>query len=55
MQYLPTDHSDKVNALQQVDYFKSLGIAVHDTLASGVSLRGYDRGEIIFWEGDPCA
>ena len=55
MQYLPTDHTDKVNALQQIDYFKSLGIAVHDTLASGVSLRGYDRGEIIFWEGDPCA
>jgi CRP/FNR family transcriptional regulator len=55
MQNIPISHVEKVQALRQVDYFKSLGVAVLDSLALGVSLRRYNRGEIIFWESDPCS
>jgi CRP/FNR family transcriptional regulator len=55
MQNIPISHVEKVQALRQVDYFKSLGLAVLDSLALGVSLRRYNRGEIIFWESDPCS
>lgn len=41
--------------LRRVPYFHSLSPAVLAALAEAVSERRYERGQIIFLEGEPCA
>jgi CRP-like cAMP-binding protein len=55
MQYLPANQSDKIEALRSSSYFSELTEPVLELLSAGVSLRRYERGEVLFWEGDPCA
>ena len=45
----------KVEALRNNSYFSGLDENILVELAQGTSLRWYERGEIIFWEGEPCA
>ena len=47
--------SAKVQALRNNSYFSGLEENILAELSHGIQLRRYDRGEIIFWEGDPCA
>ncbi len=55
MQVLPANHAEKAAALRSSNYFSKLTDAVIDELSRGVTLRGYERDEVLFWEGEPCA
>lgn len=55
MQVISTSQAEKVAALRSSSYFSDLNDAVIDEIALGVSLRRYERDEVLFWEGDPCA
>ena len=55
MQYLAVNRSEIIAALRGSSYFSDLSEAVLEKLAPGVSLRRYDRDEVLFWESDPCA
>lgn len=45
---------NKIQTLRASSYFSDLPHAALDQLAHGMSLRRYDSGEVIFWQGDPC-
>jgi CRP-like cAMP-binding protein len=47
--------AQKLAALRQNSYFSNLEKTILDKLVPGVSLRLFERGEILFWEGEPCA
>lgn len=53
MQNIPVDRAAKVAALRDNSYFSGLRKKVLDDLSRGTHLRGFERGEILFWEGDP--
>jgi CRP/FNR family transcriptional regulator len=55
MQKISTNQHEKINAVNQIEYFSGLSDHVLSLFETGVKLCRYDRGEIIFWEGDPCA
>jgi CRP/FNR family transcriptional regulator len=42
-------------ALRQNAYFSNLNDSGLELLCQGTHLRHYERGEVVFWEGDPCA
>jgi CRP-like cAMP-binding protein len=50
-----TKKSAKVEVLKNNGYFSGLEKKILEDLAQGTSLRRYERGEIIFWEGEPCS
>jgi CRP-like cAMP-binding protein len=50
-------HSDKVQRLDMLrknEYFDTMPDSLLEQIANHMQLREYDRGEIFFWEGDPC-
>jgi CRP/FNR family transcriptional regulator len=47
--------AQKIAALGQNSYFSNLNQAILDKLVPGVTLQAYERGEVIFWEGEACA
>jgi CRP/FNR family transcriptional regulator len=55
MQNIPVDRATKVAALSNNSYFSGLNEKVLVDLSYGIHLRLFQRGEILFWEGDPCA
>lgn len=54
MQILAADRDHKIAALRENSYFSSLSDRLLENLAGEVSLRRYERGEVLFWEGEPC-
>lgn len=54
MQHLVIDTRSKRKALQSNQYFQGLSEASLDELANSTTLRHYERGEVVFWEGDAC-
>ncbi len=55
MQNLSADLASKIRALRRNIYFADLEEHILEDLSQGTSLRQFQRGEILFWEGDPCA
>lgn len=55
MHILKIDPAEKFNVLSANPYFHGLADASIRDLTTSMSLRRYERGEVIFWEGDPCA
>lgn len=55
MQTIATNQSSKIEALQNNSYFAGVDPEILEDLSQGTSLRRYERGEAIFWEGEPCA
>lgn len=55
MQYLTVSQAEKKEAIRQTSYFSDLDNALVEKLSTGTSLRCYQRGEMLFWAGDPCA
>ena len=55
MHMLSVDHSEKLKLLRQNEYFEGLDEDLFNQVAAHMQLREYERGEAIFWEGDPCA
>lgn len=45
----------KFNTLRRNPYFDDLPEEMLKRIAGHMQLRGFERGEMLFWEGDPCA
>jgi len=55
MHTLSTDLSQKLTLLRKNEYFEGLDENLLKQVAAHMQLREYERGEALFWEGDPCA
>ncbi len=55
MHIKPTSQAERLRLLQTNPYFDQLQETSAHRLADCVSLRQYERGEMLFLEGDPCA
>lgn len=54
MQSMVVSYEDKISATRKCSYFADLEDAVLELMAPGTALYRYERGEVLFWEGDPC-
>lgn len=45
----------KLDTLRRNPYFDDLPDAILQEIAAHMQLRALERGEVLFWEGDPCA
>jgi CRP-like cAMP-binding protein len=55
MKPLDADLNLKLKTLRTNPYFDNLPEDMLKEVAAHMQLRGFDRGEMLFWEGDPCA
>ncbi len=55
MQTLNISQSEKVKTLAANSYFQGLSEISLKELSANMSLRHYQRGEVLFWEGDDCS
>ena len=55
MHTLSVDSARKLKLLHQNEYFAGLNEGLLNEVASHMQLREFERGEALFWEGDPCA
>ena len=54
MQTILTDLPDKLRALRDCPYFTGVEERILTELAEGLRLIRYERGEVVFWQGEPC-
>jgi CRP-like cAMP-binding protein len=45
----------KLRTLRENPYFDNLPDGMLNEIAGHMQLRGFERGDVLFWEGDPCA
>jgi len=55
MHILRVDTDQKLKLLHKNEYFEGLNDGLLNQVAAHMQLREYERGEALFWEGDPCA
>jgi CRP-like cAMP-binding protein len=55
MQTLAVNSKQKKDFLRENSYFHDLSDQVLADLSQGTYLRRYQRGEIVCWQGEPCA
>src|SRR5512133_3926 len=55
MQTLKISQAEKQKALAVNPFFQGLKESLLAELTADMSLRRFERGEVLFWEGDPCA
>jgi CRP/FNR family transcriptional regulator len=55
MQTLIIEQSEKLKTLSANPYFQGLSEASLKEISANMSLRRYNRGEVLFWEGDACS
>jgi CRP/FNR family transcriptional regulator len=55
MQVITIGQKEKLRTLRDNQYFHGLSEASLKQLADHMTLRKYQRGEALFWEGDPCS
>lgn len=55
MQILASDLKTKIKVLRNNSYFAGLSEAELEDLARAASLRFYESGEALFWQGEACA
>jgi len=55
MQNLLIEQSEKLKTLASNPYFQGLSDQSLNELSVDMGLRKYERGEVLFWEGDPCS
>ncbi len=55
MKLIEVPKSEKLRTLRLNPYFDELPETVLKDLAAVTQLREYERGDILFWEGDECA
>lgn len=55
MKLLEANLKVKFNTLRRNPYFDDLPEELLKEIAGHMQLRGFERGEMLFWEGDPCA
>lgn len=54
MQTIPTTAAEKCSALQQNSYFSTLSENAILELAEYTTLRSYESGEMLYWQGEAC-
>ena len=54
MKPVNTTFEQKVEALRENEYFDDLPESMLKDIAEHTHLREYQRGDVLFWEGDPC-
>lgn len=54
MKLIETNTKLKIKALRENEYFDDLPEALLMDIAAHTNLREYQRGDVLFWEGDPC-
>jgi len=55
MHTVNTTLAQKLKLLHKNEYFEGLDDSLLNQVAAHMQLREYERGEALFWEGDPCA
>jgi CRP/FNR family transcriptional regulator len=55
MQIISIDAAAKQQAIRQCSYFANLDETILTTLAAGTRLVKFERGEVLFWQDEPCA
>jgi CRP/FNR family transcriptional regulator len=55
MRILDANLAVKLKALRKNPYFDDLSEEMLKEIAAQTQLRGFERGEVLFWEDDPCA
>jgi len=55
MPSLKPDSHEKLKALRTNVFFQGLGDESLHELAASTTLRHFERGAVLFWEGDPCS
>lgn len=55
MKPLDANRSVRFNTLRRNPYFDDLPEELLEEIAAHMQLRSFERGEILFWEDDPCA
>jgi CRP/FNR family transcriptional regulator len=55
MKSLDATLKDKLKTLRKNPYFDDLPEELINEIAKHMQLRSFERGEMLFWEGDPCA
>lgn len=55
MRIIEVSIAEKLKTLQGNTYFDELPRYALRRLAAHIQLHEYDRGEMLFWDGDPCA
>ncbi len=54
MKLLHTDTSQRMELLRGNEYFDTMPDSLLAQVCGHMQLRAYERGEVFFWEGDPC-
>jgi CRP-like cAMP-binding protein len=54
MKLLHTDKSQRMELLRGNEYFDTMPDSLLEQICGHMQLREYERGEVFFWEGDPC-
>ena len=54
MKPLHTDKSQRIEMLRGNEYFDTMPNFLLEQICDHMQLREYERGEVFFWEGDPC-
>lgn len=54
MKIIPTRASQRLDMLRRNEYFDTMPEALLAKIAERMQLREYERGEVLFWEGDAC-
>jgi CRP-like cAMP-binding protein len=55
MHILSVETAQKLSLLHGNEYFAGLDEDILNEVTAHMQLREYERGEALFWEGDPCA
>ncbi len=54
MRILHSDKNQRLEGLRRNEYFDTMPPPLLAQIAEHMQLREYDRGEVLFWESDPC-
>ena len=55
MKLIEVSKTEKLKTLRNNPYFDDLPESVLKDIEANTQLREFERGDILFWEGDPCA
>lgn len=54
MKSIETKINERIKVLKGNEYFDELSDSILKDVAEHMHLREYQRGDVLFWEGDPC-
>lgn len=55
MKLIEADAQTRLKTLRENEYFNDLPEEMLREIAAHMQLREYERGDVLFWEGDPCS